>query len=468
MKQFYLPLFFLFLGIFSSVEAQYNVGHTTITFQDPSRGNRNIQTEIYYPTSGTAGNNVPIANDTFPVIVFGHGFVMAWSAYQNIWDALVPKGYIMAFPRTEGNAFNTNHQRFGWDLQYLVGAMQAQGANSSSVLYQGVATSTAIMGHSMGGGAGFLAADSLCQNGSPLLRALVGLAPAESTSNGVSSINSARSVTIPSLILSGSQDGVTPPNAHHIPMYDSLASTCKTFVSITGGAHCYFANSNFNCDFGEGTSSSGISVTRLEQQGMMLDYLEPFLDYWLKYNCGAAELLMDSLTLSPRTTYQQNCTPSLLIDTSVTTMGMVLTANANNAQYQWFDCSGAVPVAISGATNASYTAPSGGSYLVQVQQYHCMEPSSCITLNFTDNKNLTSSSFAQLFPNPSSGKVQLQVTTGQPYQVIVYSAIGQVVYETGTLTNNVLNIDLQDWATGQYYVHLKSAAQVQTLPLIKQ
>lgn len=468
MKQFYLPLFFLVLASFSQLQAQYNVGHTTITFQDPSRGNRNIQTEIYYPSSGAAGNNVPIANDTFPVIVFGHGFVMAWSAYQNIWDALVPKGYIMAFPRTEGNAFNTNHQRFGWDLQYLVGAMQAQGANSSSVLYQGVATSTAIMGHSMGGGAGFLAADSLCQNGSPLLRALVGLAPAESTSNGVSSINSARSVTVPSLILSGSQDGVTPPNAHHIPMYDSLASTCKTFVSITGGAHCYFANSNFNCDFGEGTSSSGITVTRAEQQGMMLDYLEPFLDYWLKYDCGAAELLMDSLNLSPRTTFQQNCTPSLLIDTSVTVMGMVLTANANNALYQWMDCSAAVPVPIIGANNASYTAPSGGSYLVQVQQNHCLESSNCITLNFIHTNTLSSSHFAQLFPNPSAGQVQLQVTAGSPYQIVVYNLTGQVVYEAANLVASNFELDIENWPAGQYYVQIKRAEQVQVLPLTKQ
>ena len=79
---------------------------------------------------------------------------------------------------------------------------------------------------------------------------LDGLAPAESSSNGVSSINSAKTVTVPSLILSGAQDGVTPPVDHHIPMYDSLASACKTFVSIIGGAHCYFANTNIACDVG--------------------------------------------------------------------------------------------------------------------------------------------------------------------------------------------------------------------------
>lgn len=471
MKLFYLLLFFLSTGFLHSVHAQYNVGHTTITFQDPSRGNRNIQTEIYYPTSGPAGNNVAIANDTFPVIVFGHGFVMAWSAYENIWQALIPKGYIMAFPRTEGNAFSTNHQRFGWDLQYLVGAMQDQGANSSSVLYQGVATSTAIMGHSMGGGAGFLAADSLCQNGSPLLRALIGLAPAESSSNGVSSINSARTVTVPSLILSGSQDGVTPPNVHHIPMYDSLASTCKTFVNIAGGAHCYFANSNFNCDFGETTSSSGISITRLEQQAMMLDYLEPFLDYWLKYDCSASEPLMDSLNLSTRTTFQQECTPSMTIDTSITAMGMVLTANAINAQYQWLSCSNSFPPlppsTIFGATNQSYTASSGGSFLVQVQQHHCFERSSCQPINFTNTTTLASGSFAQVFPNPSRKQANLLVAAGSPYSLSVYSVTGQLVYTKENLTATNYSWSIQDWPAGPYYVRLQRAEQVQNLRLVK-
>ncbi len=469
MKVFYLLMAFLLFGLSNALQAQYNVGHTTITFQDPSRGNRNIQTEIYYPTSGAAGNNVAIANDTFPVIVFGHGFVMAWSAYENIWTALVPRGYIMAFPRTEGNAFSTNHQRFGWDLQYLVGAMQTEGANSSSVLYQGVAPSTAIMGHSMGGGAGFLAADSLCQNGSPLLKALIGLAPAESTSNGVSSINSARTVTVPSLILSGSQDGVTPPSNHHIPMYDSLASTCKTFVSITGGAHCYFANSNFNCDFGEGTSSSGISVTRAEQQAMSLDYLEPFLDYWLKYDCAAGALLQDSLTLSARTTFEQDCTPGMVIDTTVTSTGFVWTANAVDAQYQWFDCSTPVPTLLSGATNATYATPSpmGGSYLVELQQHHCTAFSDCIILLLTATSSLPETPLAQLFPNPSQDAVHLTVAAGSPYDLSIYNLTGQLVYQQENLTATTWSWSIAAWPAGQYSIRLRRAEQVQTLRLTK-
>ena len=223
------------LLLFSAVAfaQNYGIGHTTILFEDPERNNREIETEIYYPATNT-GENAPPESGQFPVIVFGHGFVMAWSAYENLWDEFVPRGYIMAFPRTEGNAFSTDHQEFGWDLEFLVGAMQQQGMDQNSILYNAVAAETALMGHSMGGGAAFLAADSLCSNGNPNLKTLIGLAPAESTSNGVSSIASAANVTVPSFILSGIQDGVTPPVDHHIPMYNNLASDCKTILNIIG------------------------------------------------------------------------------------------------------------------------------------------------------------------------------------------------------------------------------------------
>src|SRR5690554_6187557 len=288
------------------------IGHTTITFQDPDRGNRSIETEIYYPAT-TAGDNVSAINEKFPVIVFGHGFVMAWSAYKNLWEEFVPKGYIMVFPRTEGNILSTDHQKFGWDLQFLVTEMQNLGNNSSSLLYNCIAPETALMGHSMGGGAAFLAADSLCVNGNTNLKTLIGLAPAESSTNGVSSIASATKITVPSLILSGVQDGVTPPNEHHIPMYNSLASDCKSIINVTGGAHCYFANSNTACDFGEGTSSSGISITRTEQHEITFDYVNLWLDYTLKGNCFAFDIFNDSLVNATRVTYDQVCgTPSAI------------------------------------------------------------------------------------------------------------------------------------------------------------
>lgn len=299
----------------TAIGQNYPIGHTTILFEDPDRGNREIETEIYYPAT-SAGDDTPGAASEFPVIVFGHGFVMAWSAYENLWEEFVSRGYIMAFPRTEGSLISTDHQKFGWDLQFLVTAIQQEGSDPTSTLSGIVASETALMGHSMGGGAAFLAADSLVNNGNTYLKTLIGLAPAESSSNGVSSIASATEITLPSLILSGEQDGVTPPAEHHIPMYDNLASDCKTIIHIIGGAHCYFANSNFNCDFGESTSSSGISITRQEQHEVTFDFVNLWLDYTLKADCNDFTTFNDSLVNSPRINFDQGCNGPMSFESS--------------------------------------------------------------------------------------------------------------------------------------------------------
>ena len=77
-------IFILYLAMSFSKGYAQQVGHATITLVDPARNNRQIATEVYYPAT-TAGNNTPIAPGAFPLITFGHGFVMTWSAYQNFY-----------------------------------------------------------------------------------------------------------------------------------------------------------------------------------------------------------------------------------------------------------------------------------------------------------------------------------------------------------------------------------------------
>lgn len=47
---------YFFRGVFTTP-----VGHFNTTYQDPSRGNRNIETEVYYPAT-TAGDNSPMTS----------------------------------------------------------------------------------------------------------------------------------------------------------------------------------------------------------------------------------------------------------------------------------------------------------------------------------------------------------------------------------------------------------------------
>lgn len=418
----------------------YPIGHTTIMFEDPDRGNREIETEIYYPAT-SAGDDTPGAVGKFPVIVFGHGFVMAWSAYENLWEEFVSRGYIMAFPRTEGSAISTDHQEFGWDLQFLVTAIQEEGNLPSSMLYQIVAPETALMGHSMGGGASFLAADSLVTNGNTNLKTLVGLAPAESSSNGVSSIASASQITLPSLILSGAQDGVTPPADHHIPMYDNLASDCKTIIHVIGGAHCYFANTNLACDFGEGSSSTGISISREEQHEVTFDFVNLWLDYTLKSECSSFNTFNDSLDVSPRINYDQVCNTSITpIDTIVNASALQLEANQTGASYQWIDCED--NSAIAGETDAIFEPQGDGEFAVEITLNGCTAVSNCHSFQTLGLSTEKKHSLFKVYPNPSNGVFIIESNSNYSFEII--NTQGKVVYKSEITTGeNEINTPLK-------------------------
>jgi pimeloyl-ACP methyl ester carboxylesterase len=437
----------LFVMMFaaSKLFAQNQIGHTQITFTDPARSNRAIQTEIYYPSS-TTGDDVSMVAGQYPVIVFGHGFVMAWSAYQNLWESYVPRGYIMMFPRTEGSLTGTDHQQFGWDLQFLVGAIQTENNLPSSIFYNGVAPETALMGHSMGGGASFLAADSLCANGNINLKTIVGLAPAESSTNGVSSINSALSVTVPAVVFSGSNDGVTPAADHHTPMYNNLASSCKTFVNILGGGHCYFANTNTNCDFGESTSSTGISITRLEQQDIAQDLTNLWLDYMLKGDCDAFDYFQDSLANSTRITHLQACainpTPTIIDN------GGSLTSSQTGTSYQWF--LNGNPIASSNSVTIPIT--SNGNYVVEVSYANgCSKTSAPYTITGVGIERYEFNNF-NVFPNPTKGLLTIKGANLNGKTVEVYSIVGEKI---ASLTlNNDDTINLSSLSEGVYFVRV--------------
>ena len=447
---FHLTILLLFF--YNNSTAQYQVGHYNFTFQDPDRNNRNIETEIYYP-SNSAGNNVAIASGQFPVIVFGHGFVMAWDAYQNLWEEFVPNGYIMVFPRTEGNLFSTDHQQFGWDLQFLVTKIQDEGNNNSSPIFNGVDNNTALMGHSMGGGASFLAADSLCVNGNSQLKTIVGLAPAESTTNGTSSINSALNVTVPSLIFSGSQDGVTPPNNHHEPIYNSISADCKTYISIDGGGHCYFANPNFNCDFGESTSSTGISITRAEQHAVTFDFLNLWLDYTLKDDCSDFSIFQDSLIASNRISHNQTC--QLNPTANITENGGVLTSSIIGVGYQWYLNNNL----IAGANNINYTPTITGDYTVEV-----IFSNGCPTLSSPYSFILTSiivdnfNEEIELYPNPTSKTINLQLTNTYETIIVHVRDLSGKLMATKEYTNTKqFNFEI-DQSPGIYIVEISNQA----------
>lgn len=444
MKRLFILCVCFYSAVFS-LFGQFAVGHTTITFNDPSRtggfgtgggAGRQIQTEIYYPSTSN-GDNTPVANGNFPIIVFGHGFAMSWDAYQNIWEHYAPKGYILAFPRTEGNLFPApSHQDFGLDLKIVGDKLALLNNESTSLFFQKILTNVGIIGHSMGGGASILAA-----SGNNSIRTVIGLAPAETNPSAIAAANG---VTVPALIFSGSQDGVTPPADHHLPIFNNLNSGCKTFASIVGGAHCYFANSNFNCDFGEATSSSGISISRTQQHQRTFSLLDPWLAFMLKDSCDAYATFMNKLDDAP-TQIAVNSTCSVNPIPDIQFNNGTLTASVSGFQYQW-SLNGQ---AIVGATNQNYQPISSGQYVVEVIFYNgCAETSAPFDLN---GLQVQSTEFDEmvLSPNPVNERIFIG-NLADDTPISIYSEDGVLslsgFYEKG--------IDVSDLAPGIYFLEI--------------
>lgn len=281
-----------------AIQAQpYEIGHITLQLTDTSRDNRLIPVEVYYPAL-QAGEEVPVAPGQFPVLSFGHGFVMTVDAYANFSDMLVPTGYILALSNTE-TSFSPSHPDLALDLSFIIKAMKIESADPESVFFGAVGQTSAVMGHSMGGGASMLAA---AQD-----TAVTAVANFAAANTNPSAVTASANITVPTLLFSGAADCVTPPSQHQEIMYDSLASSCKTLISISGGGHCYFANPNFLCTFGENSCSPNPTITREQQQDVTFDFLIPWLKFHLKSDADAWEIFTDSLASSQRITYEQDC-----------------------------------------------------------------------------------------------------------------------------------------------------------------
>lgn len=295
---------FLFLsaGLLSS--QPYFIGKRTENLSDPDRNNRAVPTEIYYPAL-SAGNNATIAAGNFPLIVFGHGFVMSYTAYENISDFLVPKGYIIAFANTE-NGLSPNHGAFGADLSFIARQLSEQlNSTSGNFWFEKFNGKKAVMGHSMGGGASMLAA-----SGNSIFDLVVGIAPAETNPSASAA---AAQIAAPMLVFAGSNDGVTPPPQHQLPIYNAaLNSVCRTYISITGGGHCFFANSSFTCELGEGASNPQPTINRAQQQQAFNDFSLVYLETFLKQESFGWSTYIDSLNNSSRISFQQDCSLNIL------------------------------------------------------------------------------------------------------------------------------------------------------------
>lgn len=250
-------------------DGPFTVRSATKTYTDAARGNRRVGATVYYPSASSSSSAI-VTGCNLPVVSFGHGFTIGNGAYGFLPQRLVPAGYVVVLPSTEGG-FGPSHGRFGDDLAFVIRAVRNDAAFAGAI-----GTKSAIGGHSMGGGAAVLGASRNID-----ISALFAFAPAETNPSAVAA---AARITAPTLVVTGSRDCVTPYAQHAGPILAALATPDASIYDapITGASHCQFTTGSFTCGIGENSCGGRGTITAAQQQTVTLDTLKPFLDLVLK------------------------------------------------------------------------------------------------------------------------------------------------------------------------------------------
>lgn len=440
MKNYLLATVLIFSALFSA--AQYQIGHVNLDYYDEVR-ERWIDTHVYYPAT-EAGDETSIASGSFPFLVFGHGFSMNYSDYDYLWEYFVPRGYILVMPATE-SGFGPNHENFGRDLAFFIDNFYDLSLDSESYFNNAVNPECAVMGHSMGGGASHLASSYTNQ-----MTCIVTFAAAETDPSAIEA--AANATDVPVTVFYGQGDAVTPPDEHQIPIYNASNSSCKTMINVLGGIHCYFAESQWACDFGETVSGSDAGIEREEQHDIVCDMLGVYFDYELKGDTDAGIAYLDSLENSTRIDVTRDCSITYTIgaEANPTNGGTIsgtgtyeanqtctLTASANNGFefVNWTENGNEV------SNNSTY-------------QFSVSENRSLIA-NFQDNvsvnSNITDNIY--IYPNPTNEVLNFANLPANAQHILIYSIDGKLINQQ--ILNEKINIS--NLESGQYIVNILSA-----------
>ncbi len=130
-----------------------------------------------------------------------------------------------------------------------------------------------------------------------------------------------------------------------------------------------------------------------------------------------------------------NLTVTPLPQPTITRNGASLTANGGPfSSYQWYLNGNS----ISGATSASFTPVTNGTYKVTVMQSNCTGTSSDFSVGFVGMKEFTLMSGVNFYPNPSNGMVTIE--TKQPTTIVIMNMLGETLIKETIQSKVILNV----------------------------
>jgi predicted dienelactone hydrolase len=273
---------------FTPIEAgPYQVGVTTITVNDAAR-NRPLTVDVWFPladaTEGAAHQYTPIPgvyyespdaisaqaasmspDGPFPLVVYSHGSGGLRYIHSSYTEAIASHGYVVVAPDHTGNTavdrlanaeteFDVTALNRPNDVKAVIDAMLDPALPETAGFVASVDPERiAVTGHSFGGfttyamvsgytnGLGTFAPD-------PRVDAIIPLAPATGDGNRLLTDADLAKVTVPALVMVGTNDQTTPVDPNVTRPWELTASSPHIRVDFIDGQHQTFTDI---CDYQE-------------------------------------------------------------------------------------------------------------------------------------------------------------------------------------------------------------------------
>jgi len=140
------------------------------------------------------------------------------------------------------------------------------------------------------------------------------------------------------------------------------------------------------------------------------------------------------------------------IDTSVTQLGIVLTANDTTATYQWVDCNNSY-AAIAGATSQIFIPTSNGSYAVVLSNGSCTDTSACNVIYSVGIEENTAT-LSTIYPNPNNGIFVIESQT-IANEIKIFDVAGKEIMSFVPQSEKT-NIDMSIYPQGIYLIEINT------------
>jgi len=241
-----------------------------------------IAPEVSYPSRMAVAAAPPEAGP-FPLVVFSHGSAGSRLQFASLAEALASRGYVVAAPDHPGDtmadvAAGHAEPLFAlasdrpMDVSAVLDWMLCPGRPFAPILSAG---KVAVVGFSFGGLTAVASSVGLLRAPpDPRVRVSVGISPA----SGPLPASLLGRVRIPTLLIAGTADGVTPPGTNSDRTFRDLTSSPgRAEVVVTGATHNSFSDL---CDqvylTADGRVPAGIRLRM--QLGALLTCLPPLAD----------------------------------------------------------------------------------------------------------------------------------------------------------------------------------------------